>query len=130
MVQLYCRNRYSLSSPSNPKLPIQHPDKTVVLSNGTGISVTGTYPNFTIAATGSGANLNLSNLSAPTAVNAPLLPNANLTYDLGTGGTAWRNLYMGGSVFLNGIRSIYSDNNNIYLGLQAGQSEIAGIGSE
>ncbi len=29
------------------------PDKTVVLNNGTGISITGTYPNFTITNTGS-----------------------------------------------------------------------------
>jgi hypothetical protein len=28
------------------------PDQTVVLNNGTGISITGTYPNFTITATG------------------------------------------------------------------------------
>jgi hypothetical protein len=28
------------------------PDQTVVLNNGTGISITGTYPNFTINATG------------------------------------------------------------------------------
>lgn len=30
------------------------PDQTVVLNNGTGINVTGTYPNFTINATGGG----------------------------------------------------------------------------
>lgn len=29
------------------------PDQTVAISSGTGISVTGTYPNFTVAATGS-----------------------------------------------------------------------------
>jgi hypothetical protein len=33
------------------------PDQTVVLNNGTGISVTGTYPNFTISSTGTGATI-------------------------------------------------------------------------
>ena len=35
----------------NPIINNTAPDKTVVLNNGTGISVTGTYPNFTIAST-------------------------------------------------------------------------------
>jgi hypothetical protein len=33
------------------------PDQTVVLTAGSGISITGTYPNFTIAATGSGGTV-------------------------------------------------------------------------
>ena len=33
------------------------PDQTVVLNNGTGISVTGTYPNFTISSTGTTGTL-------------------------------------------------------------------------
>jgi hypothetical protein len=33
------------------------PDQTVVLTSGSGISITGTYPNFTIAATGSGGTV-------------------------------------------------------------------------
>ena len=33
------------------------PDQTVVLTSGSGISVTGTYPNFTITATGGGGGL-------------------------------------------------------------------------
>jgi len=35
------------------------PDQTVVLNAGTGIGVTGTYPNFTISNTGSGGNANI-----------------------------------------------------------------------
>lgn len=35
----------------NPTIANTSPDLTVTLSNGTGISVTGTYPNFTIAST-------------------------------------------------------------------------------
>ena len=37
------------------------PDQTVVLNNGTGISVTGTYPNFTIASTVTDTNIYNSN---------------------------------------------------------------------
>jgi hypothetical protein len=33
------------------------PDQTVILNNGTGISVTGTYPNFTISSTSTGATI-------------------------------------------------------------------------
>jgi hypothetical protein len=45
----------SVATPTTtPNITITNtaPDQTVVLNNGTGISVTGTYPNFTIAATG------------------------------------------------------------------------------
>ena len=35
------------------------PDQTVVLNAGTGIGVTGTYPNFTISNTGGGGNANI-----------------------------------------------------------------------
>lgn len=41
-------------SGGNPTITNTAPDQTVSLSNGTGISVTGTYPNFTIAATNNG----------------------------------------------------------------------------
>lgn len=36
---------------ANPEIVNSAPDQTVVLTNGTGISITGTYPNFTINAT-------------------------------------------------------------------------------
>jgi hypothetical protein len=45
----------SVANPTTtPNITITNtaPDQTVVLNNGTGISVTGTYPNFTITATG------------------------------------------------------------------------------
>jgi hypothetical protein len=45
------------------------PDQTVVLSNGTGISVTGTYPNFTISATGSSGTVTSVQLSAGTGIS-------------------------------------------------------------
>jgi hypothetical protein len=47
----------SVTNPTTtPNITITNtaPDQTVVLNSGTGISVTGTYPNFTIAATGGG----------------------------------------------------------------------------
>ena len=42
------------------------PDQTVVLSNGTGISVTGTYPNFTITNTSPSSGGTVTNVSALT----------------------------------------------------------------
>lgn len=39
---------------ANPTVNNLAPDQTVILNSGTGILVTGTYPTFTIAATGSG----------------------------------------------------------------------------
>jgi len=48
------------------------PDQTIVLNNGTGISVTGTYPNFTITATGT------SGVSAVTATS-PLFSSGGAT---------------------------------------------------
>jgi hypothetical protein len=47
----------SVTNPTTtPNITITNtaPDQTVVLNNGTGINVTGTYPNFTISATGTG----------------------------------------------------------------------------
>jgi hypothetical protein len=48
----------SVANPTTtPNITITNtaPDQTVVLNNGTGINVTGTYPNFTISATGTGS---------------------------------------------------------------------------
>ncbi len=49
-----------------------------------------------------GVNKSLSNLSAPTAINTDLLPGNNNSNDLGSYSNLWRDLYLGGSVYLSG----------------------------
>src|SRR5258706_1481054 len=49
------------------------------------------------AVTAKGANTALSNLIAPVAVNADLLPNTNNNLDLGSSSSAWKNIYTGSS---------------------------------
>ena len=44
-------------------------------------------------ASGGGADVNLSNLSAPTSVSVDLLPDSDGTRDLGDNGTAWTRVY-------------------------------------
>ena len=98
------------------------PDQIVSLTAGSGVSISGAYPSFTISATGggSGANTSLSNLVSPTAVNVNLLPSANNTKNLGSSTVGWKNLYLGGSVYLGGVRFLStgsgSGNNNTAVG--------------
>lgn len=53
------------------------PDQTVVLNSGTGINVTGTYPNFTIAATNSGTVTSVT-ASTPLASSGGSTPNITI----------------------------------------------------
>jgi hypothetical protein len=52
----------------------------------------------------SGANKSLSNLTAPTAVNANLQPQDSYTYDLGSSTNSWKDLYLNGDVYMDGVR--------------------------
>lgn len=47
------------------------------------------------------ANKDLSNLTAPTAVNVNLLPTSNNSKSLGSAGKSWKNLYVDGKSYLN-----------------------------
>lgn len=86
----------------------------LTLVAGANITITPGAGTLTIAATGSGANTFLSNLTSPTAVNQNLLPDADITRDLGSGAFRWRDLYAlnvrTGSI-TNGVNpvDIYSD---------------------
>jgi hypothetical protein len=53
------------------------PDQTVVLNNGSGISATGTYPNFTIANTGDLSNTNEGSLTVGVGTASTSLINSN-----------------------------------------------------
>ena len=54
----------------------------------------------TLQAFGQAANVNLSNLVAPTAVNVPLLPQADSSIDLGSAARSWRNSFVDGRSYL------------------------------
>ncbi len=56
---------------------------------------------FANIATAQNANTSLSNLVA-TSINQTLQPNTNNSFSLGTQTLSWKNLYLRGSVFLNG----------------------------
>ena len=55
------------------------PDQTVVLNSGTGISVTGTYPNFTISSTGTTVSSFISTGSVSASVNTDVTASFKVT---------------------------------------------------
>ncbi len=72
-------------------------------------------------------NKNLSNLTAPTAVNQTLLPNANSTKDLGSSTLGWRDIYISDRLFLNGNLSLQAPGiSNFFAGSSAGNSALTG----
>lgn len=67
---------------------------------------------------------NLNNLTAPTAINASLLPNAAGVIDLGASNLSWRDLYLTGNIYKNGISWISNaGTNNFWAGEQAGSGQ-------
>ncbi len=66
------------------------------------------------------ANISLSNLSGPTAINADLLPVTAGTYSLGSASQTWRDIFYFGDIHYQGTRLITSRANNLFLGLAAG----------
>ncbi len=76
------------------------------------------------------ANVTLSNLSQATKINASLKPKTTGVLDLGKTDSAWKNLYLNGSVFLNGKQTVHSasdDSDNILIGTGAGINITTGI---
>jgi hypothetical protein len=62
-------------------------------------------------------NQQLSNLTNPTAVNQSLLPNTNKTLNLGSITNAWKNLFLGNRLFLNGTLTMYTNGpTNFFIG--------------
>ena len=73
------------------------------------------------------ANRALSNLTAPTAVNVDLLPNATNTRNLGSGTLNWNGLYLSGDVFKGSTRFLSNaGTNNTFLGLASGRTITTG----
>jgi hypothetical protein len=50
------------------------------------------------------ANQNLSNLKSPTAINVSLLPFRNNNVTLGSTPQSWKDMYLGGSIYMGGLR--------------------------
>ncbi|HUM45368.1 MAG TPA: tail fiber domain-containing protein, partial [Chitinophagales bacterium] len=73
-----------------------------------------------------GANKNLSNLTAPTAVNASLLPLDADIYDIGSWPNGWKDLYLSGSVYMDGNRWITNHYGNTFMGNWAGNTTHTG----
>lgn len=76
------------------------------------------------------ANKALSNLTAPTAVNVDLLPNATNTRYLGSATLAWKDLYLRGYVNLDAKRFVSNAPGtfalNTFLGTDAGKAVTSG----
>ena len=67
-----------------------------------------TWLNFTTPdVANNGANKILSNLTAPTAINQPLLPGINDSISVGSNTQNWKHLFLSGSIF-NGTATIFS----------------------
>jgi hypothetical protein len=66
-------------------------------------------------------NKTLSNLTAPTKINTELLPDTSGTIDLGSSTLRWKDLYLNGSVYSQGIRAIsFEGIENTFVGKEAG----------
>jgi len=67
------------------------------------------------------ANIALSNLSGPTAINADLLPGIGNTLNLGSSTLGWRALHLNDAIYLNGFRFLTGDiSGNTFTGIQSG----------
>ena len=72
------------------------------------------------------ANISLSNLADPTAINQHLLPEANGTKDLGSLTNGWNGLYINADMYLSGLRLITSRGSNTFFGMNGGNTGITG----
>lgn len=89
-----------------PRMTKNQRDAIVLPATGLMIYQTNSTPGFyyysgtawTAVTPAAGANKNLSNLNAPTSINASLLPGTNNTLDLGSSALAWRNGYFAGNI--------------------------------
>ncbi|HRH48208.1 MAG TPA: tail fiber domain-containing protein [Panacibacter sp.] len=74
-----------------------------------------------------GANTALANLVSPTGVNQILQPNADNTIDFGTSAKAWKDLYLKGGLYFNGVKMWqYRPGVNTIIGENAGSAGTGG----
>lgn len=95
----------------------------VLTTNGSG-AVSWTV----VAGGGNGANKTLSNLSAATAVNVPLLPGTDNNTDIGSSLFSWKDIYLKGGLYFNGIKMMqYKAGVNTIIGEGAGSTGSGGF---
>ena len=84
---------------------------------------------FTVSKTSAqSANTYLSNLASPTKANQSLSPGTNGSYDLGSSGFGWRNIYLAGYLYLKGKKFISNPGTeNNFIGTNAGYSLTSGM---
>src|SRR6266496_684341 len=77
------------------------------------------------------ANRQLSNLITPTKVNQNLLPNTDNTKNLGSTAKSWKDVYIDGTLYLNGIAMARAQPfaSETFFGWEAGNSNIGGNNS-
>ena len=77
-----------------------------------------------------GANATLSNLAAITAVNVSLLPGTTNARDLGSSSFAWKDMYLNGGLYFNGIKMMqYKAGVNTLVGENTGSAGTGGYNS-
>jgi len=81
------------------------PDQTVVLNSGTGISVTGTYPNFTISSTGTGTTV--SSFISTGSVSASVNTDINSSFKVTSGSNTLLTLTNKGRLVLGNTVDFY-----------------------
>lgn len=110
-----------------PRMTIVQRNAIATPATGLMIYQTNSTPGFyyytgTAWITLAGANNTLSNLTA-TSINQTLKTNADNTFDLGTINFSWRNVYLDGSLFFNGVKMIrYKAGVNTLIGENAGSN--------
>ncbi len=97
------------------------PDKTVTLNNGSGISVSGTYPNFTITNTSPSSGGTITGVTASNGLNST----GGTTPDIKLGGTLSANT----EVALNSKNLSFSGTGNVGIGTNNPQAKLQIAGS-
>lgn len=80
------------------------------------------------AVSSAGANTSLSNLAAPTAINADLLPDTISKRNIGSLAFSWKKIYLGGPVYVSNKRVLFCDTTNLntFISAQSGVSNTTG----
>jgi trimeric autotransporter adhesin len=109
----------------NSSSGIWFPSQAVTAGAGISVSSSGVVTNTGDVNGNDDANNVLSNLGG-SAVNVNLSPLTNDTYDLGVSNWSWQDLYLRGSIYMDGNRFISNTAGNIVMGTLAGTNITTG----
>ena len=110
------------SAASGAKLTITNtaPDQTVALTAGTGISISGTYPNFTITNSSPSSGGTVTSVGATTPINSSGGTTPTISIDNATGTTVGAAALQAGTGIsvsdANGVYTVTADNNGTVTG--------------